>query len=634
MHRSGTSLMARLVNLLGIHLGAADRLIPPTKSNPRGFWEHRLLTDLSEEVLATMGGSWHEPPDLPLGWERDSLLLDLRQRAKQALEEEFAAREDWGWKDPWLALTLPFWLQLVPTPRYVVCFRNPVDVADSIVEVHSSRKWSSFEDGVDLWVQYTAKALEHTAGSPRILVAYEDVISDPEAELRRVASFLERPHSGEDPEARKAMHAEVDKELWRHRTDRKEVLNDPRLPPPAAALFVVLRRYLDLTRNEEATEPLPLGALERIAAACQEARGRPPAPVRAPRATPAAPSGPRASAAGLRTSVALCTYRGTRYLRELLDSLAGQTRPPDEVVVCDDRSSDGTVGLLEEFRARVPFPVEIRVNDRRVGSTKNFEQAMGLCSGDLILLCDQDDVWHADKMAKLNELFETRPSLGAAFTNAELIDESSRTLAGTLWGALGITSRMHRRFSRLDPAGRVAMLLPANLATGATMAVRARFRDLLLPIPSDWVQDAWIAILISAVADVAMLDEPLITYRLHGGQQIGVGVQPMNRLGHLRRKARFMHRARRDDRHGMRGLSRAFLQCYSRLSHHRDRYPCPEEVLRLFEAKIRHFRTRGQMDWTHRRVRAVTRELLSGRYHRYSNGIASAAKDLLLFDRS
>jgi hypothetical protein len=83
----------------------------------------------------------------------------------------------------------------------------------------------------------------------------------------------------------------------------------------------------------------------------------------------------------------------------------------------------------------------------------------------------------------------------------------------------------------------------------------------------------------------------------------------------------------------MRLLSRAYLQCYSRLAHNRDRYPCPEEVLQLLEAKIRHFRTRGQMDWTPRRLQSVIGELLSGRYHRYSNGMASAAKDLLLFDR-
>lgn len=76
----------------------------------------------------------------------------------------------------------------------------------------------------------------------------------------------------------------------------------------------------------------------------------------------------------MRLSVALCTYNGERFLREQLDSIATQTRPPVELVVSDDRSTDGTRQLVESFATAAPFPVRLRFNDVNVGSTRNFDR--------------------------------------------------------------------------------------------------------------------------------------------------------------------------------------------------------------------------------------------------------------------
>src|SRR5947208_14214106 len=98
-------------------------------------------------------------------------------------------------------------------------------------------------------------------------------------------------------------------------------------------------------------------------------------------------------------SVAMCTYNGERFLKEQLESLAAQTRQPDELVVCDDRSTDSTPHIVEAFARAAPFPVRLEVNDRCLGSTKNFEHAILRCTGALIALSDQDDVWHPEKLA-------------------------------------------------------------------------------------------------------------------------------------------------------------------------------------------------------------------------------------------
>lgn len=114
MHRSGTSLITRVTNLLGVYLGREDLLLEPKADNPTGFWEHQLVKDLNEEILSRFGGSWHEPPEFPAGWESSPALGDLRQRARKLMEGEFGSQPLWGWKDPRTCLTLPLWQRVLP----------------------------------------------------------------------------------------------------------------------------------------------------------------------------------------------------------------------------------------------------------------------------------------------------------------------------------------------------------------------------------------------------------------------------------------------------------------------------------------------------------------------------------------
>ena len=110
-----------------------------------------------------------------------------------------------------------------------------------------------------------------------------------------------------------------------------------------------------------------------------------------------------------RFSVAMCTYNGARFVAEQLESVAAQTRPPSELVVCDDRSTDGTARLVEQFAARAPFPVRLFVNERNLGSTANFGRAVTLAEGDLVALCDQDDVWRPEKLEPTEGKPKPRP---------------------------------------------------------------------------------------------------------------------------------------------------------------------------------------------------------------------------------
>ena len=133
MHRSGTSLSTRLLNLIGVDLGSAEELTTePAAYNPKGYWEHNVPTSISDAILHRYGGSWDKPPLLPPGWETAAAIDDLREHAQQLVQDQFAELQLWGWKDPRSCLTLPFWQRLLPDMRYIICLRNPVDVACSL----------------------------------------------------------------------------------------------------------------------------------------------------------------------------------------------------------------------------------------------------------------------------------------------------------------------------------------------------------------------------------------------------------------------------------------------------------------------------------------------------------------------
>src|ERR1051326_9204347 len=143
-------------------------------------------------------------------------------------------------------------------------------------------------------------------------------------------------------------------------------------------------------------------------------------------------------------SIALCTYNGAVYLKEQLESIAAQTRRPDELVISDDQSTDNTLRVIEEFAPTAGFPVRLSVNESNLGTPKNFEKAISLCRGDVIVLSDQDDVWHPDKLESVERVFESKPQLSLVFSNAELVDETLRLYDETLFDMVQFTEQKQR----------------------------------------------------------------------------------------------------------------------------------------------------------------------------------------------
>jgi len=325
-------------------------------------------------------------------------------------------------------------------------------------------------------------------------------------------------------------------------------------------------------------------------------------------------------------SVAMCTYNGARFVAEQMTSIALQTRPPDELVVCDDCSTDATTEIVREFASRAPFPVRLHVNAKNLGSTRNFEQAVRLSAGDIIALSDQDDVWMPEKLERIEARFSARPNLGLVFTDAEIVDEELRPLGYRLWDRVSL-GKAERRLLKSGRA--LDVLLPGWTVTGATAAFRAKFRDLFLEIPDDlpMIHDGWIALIIAAVADVAFIDEPLIKYRQHSRQQIGAPEKnPSEAEGGMSLKS-IKAAARRSNVYEE--LINVASRVRQRLLARCEAYDCQAAVERL-ESRLTHMRARASLpQHKFRRLGCVARELFARRYHLYSRGFHSALKDIL-----
>jgi hypothetical protein len=321
----------------------------------------------------------------------------------------------------------------------------------------------------------------------------------------------------------------------------------------------------------------------------------------------------------VKISVAMCTYNGARFLPAQLESIVTQSRPPDEIVICDDRSDDGTQALLRKFATELP--ITFKINETHLGTVRNFEQAITLCNGDIIALSDQDDVWREDKLQLIEAAFRANPRAGLVFSDAEIVDENLNATGRCMWNEVGFDT--HKQ--KLVRHGRaVDVLITGWTVTGATMAFRSEYKRLCLPMPANiqMIHDGWIALTVAAVADVVTIDKPLIKYRQHECQQIGAPA----RLPQAPQVTTLEALKRRNSARELHSILEPFEQ---RLLDHKDEFDC-RKALSFAGHYSRHLDARASLPQRRlKRLPTILRELLTWRYHEYANGFKSAAKDFV-----
>ena len=184
MHRSGTSMVAKLLHQAGLHLGAGDDLMPPAAENPEGFYEHLGFVRLNDEILNAAGAGWDCPPLPDVDWG-SGVFEPFRDRAR-ALAQPMQAAPAWGWKDPRTSLTLPFWRSALGPLRALVVVRNPLEVVTSL----HRRNGFSMALGLTLWQIYAERILAGASPDARLTTHYDAYFLDPAREIDRVLSWL------------------------------------------------------------------------------------------------------------------------------------------------------------------------------------------------------------------------------------------------------------------------------------------------------------------------------------------------------------------------------------------------------------------------------------------------------------
>lgn len=184
MHRSGTSMIARLLHACGAFLGPEDELSQPSPDNPEGYFESRSFVTLNEDLLAQLGGRWDDPPSLPVDWEFSPAVGPFLERAEKMIGP--LRDQSWGWKDPRSSLTISFWRRLIPELKIVVCVRNPLEVARSLFVRGDFNDPAQFQ----LWLTYYRQLLAATRPEQRLVTHYRSYFQSPRAELTRVLNWL------------------------------------------------------------------------------------------------------------------------------------------------------------------------------------------------------------------------------------------------------------------------------------------------------------------------------------------------------------------------------------------------------------------------------------------------------------
>lgn len=327
---------------------------------------------------------------------------------------------------------------------------------------------------------------------------------------------------------------------------------------------------------------------------------------------------PLADATVKKTTVVLCTFNGAAFLSEQLKTLLAQSLLPDEIVIFDDASSDDTWEIVTCFAgdaASRGVAVVALQNRDRLGFAGNFSKALEAATGDIIFLCDQDDLWHPDKLAVMVAHFLREPDLLFLHSNARLVDSKGVDLGNSLFEALEMSDCERNRILSSDA---FAVYLRRNLATGAASAFRGSLLAAALPVPAGWIHDAWLAVIATARGRIAIVDDPLIDYRQHGSNQIGMSMRtPLLRVKDLFRS---WNDAVRGDVARTEILIDRLTQCGASTAH-----------LEIARDMLEHLEVRLEIGRRPvlRRLLTVIREWSTGRYTRFGTGIRSALRDLL-----
>ncbi|MFW5748054.1 MAG: glycosyltransferase family 2 protein [Chloroflexota bacterium] len=319
-----------------------------------------------------------------------------------------------------------------------------------------------------------------------------------------------------------------------------------------------------------------------------------------------------------RVSVAMCTYNGEPYIGAQLVSILNQSRPPDEVVICDDGSTDDTAGVVVALAGQTDVPVHFIRNDERLGVTANFEQAIARTTGDVIFLSDQDDVWQPERIATMLQPFEADAAVTLVYSDAEVVDDSLKPR--------DLRMLSYQRLAQVDSTDPFRVIQAEAEVAGALMAFSAAIKPYALPIVNGWFHDHGIALIAHATGHVVRIDRPLMAYRRHANTVSGDSRFNQSIMAHVQQARRVSGRAVAEQSREMWQAMVTRLNSIEGNAPQLNAYRAAASA----RADLASARALNAGRGLPRRATFAVNRLLRGDYHRFLRGWRSFARDLLL----
>ena len=244
MHRSGTSAITRGLQTLGVNLGSS--LIPPDDNNEKGFFEDIEINSFNNQLLSALGSDWHALSFIPSSLFEQENLLPLKLRAIELMRTRIG-EQPFGMKDPRIGRLLPFWHavfnSLNVSPSYLIAIRHSMSVARSL----KKRDGFDHEKSYYLWIEHIIPTMLETVGANRVVVDFDLLMADPQAQLKRVAQALDLPFNSDSSKLKEYIGEFLDTKLRHTQFEIGDLGSDPAVPLDVISAYEMLNR---LARDE------------------------------------------------------------------------------------------------------------------------------------------------------------------------------------------------------------------------------------------------------------------------------------------------------------------------------------------------------------------------------------------------
>lgn len=246
MHRSGTSALTRVINLLGVNLG--NDLFPAKPHNPLGLWEHRDIMETHESIFEVLGNSWLDfLTPLPPNWWQSDKIKPYQDKLLRIVKEDFSQSPFWGLKDPRLCRLLPLWLPVFTKfscqPYFLHIVRNPIEVAASLKKRNGLSQNVSFL----LWMQHLLEAEKSTRGYHRVFITFDQLIKDWQGTMSKVADSLNITWPNNSADVQNDVNTFLSPDLKHYNSSDNLAESRPDMNPKVAKVYKTL---LEATKNK------------------------------------------------------------------------------------------------------------------------------------------------------------------------------------------------------------------------------------------------------------------------------------------------------------------------------------------------------------------------------------------------